>query len=110
MYEPSKAFENFHISGFQYWDGARVLPNLKAGQKLKLKPEFDNPFDSNAIAIYRKDVKLGYVPRAKNELLAQLMFFGHKDVFECVVLGVDKKADPWKQVYVGVRVKDVRKK
>lgn len=110
MYEQSRAFENFHIAGFQCWDGALALPNLKVGQKLKLKSEFDNPADPCAITIYHKGTKLGYVPRDKNATIAQLMFFGYKDVFECAVLGVDKKADPWKQVYASVRIKDTRKK
>lgn len=109
MYEQSKNFESFHVAGFKHWDGVFELPNLKVGQKLKLKTEFDNPYDPNAIAIYRKGAKLGYVPRDQNPVMAQLMYFGHKDVFEAYVLGVNPEADPWKQVYVGVRVKDVRK-
>jgi hypothetical protein len=109
MYEQSKNFESFFIAGFKHWDGAFALPNLKVGQKLKLKPEPDNPYDPNAIAIYRKGTKLGFVPRGQNAVMAQLMHFGHKNVFEAYVLGVDPEADPWKQVYVGVRVKDVRK-
>ena len=36
------------------------------------------------------------------------MYFGHEDVFEAFVLGVDPEAEPWKQVRVGVRVRDVR--
>lgn len=42
--------------------------------------------------------------------MAQLMFFGHRKVFECLVLSVDEKAAPWKQVYVSIRVFDARGK
>lgn len=110
MHEPSKNFISFHIAGFKYWEGAFALPKLKVGQKLRLKMEPDNPIDPNAIAIYRKDIKLGYIPHDQNAAISQLMFFGHANVFETLVLSIDPKADPWKQVYASVRVKDARKK
>ena len=110
MYEKSKIVDSFHIAGFQYHDGALALGKLKAGKKLTLVPEFDNPYDPNAIAIYRKGVHLGYVPKACNALLAQLLFFGHGDAFECRVMQVNKKANPWEQVRVGIYVTDARKK
>lgn len=31
MYEPSRNIMTFHIAGFQFWDGALVLNQLKAG-------------------------------------------------------------------------------
>ena len=51
---------------------------------------------------------LGYVPHAKNELMATMAFFGHADVFECRVLKVDPEADPWEQVLVGIYITDAR--
>ena len=38
MYEPSRVLLSFHIAGFQYADGALVLGDLKAGDKLTLLP------------------------------------------------------------------------
>ena len=49
---------------------------------------------------------LGYVPRDRNEVLSQLLYFGHNDVFECRVLQVNPEENPWKQVRVGVYVTD----
>ena len=43
MYEPSRVLLSFHIAGFQYADGALVLGDLKAGDKLTLCAEHDNP-------------------------------------------------------------------
>ena len=103
MFEHSKSFADFHIAGFKHWDGIFMLSGLKVGQKLELRPEFDNPMDPNAVAIYFEETKLGYIP-----LIAQLIYFGHGDIFEAFVLGVDPEAEPWKQVRVGVRVRDVR--
>lgn len=45
MYEPSRVLLSFHIAGFQYADGALVLGDLKAGDKLTLRAERDNPHD-----------------------------------------------------------------
>lgn len=35
-YEPSKHLDTFNIAGFQHWDGATVISELKVGQKLEL--------------------------------------------------------------------------
>ena len=48
MYEPSRVLLSFHIAGFQYADGALVLGDLKAGDKLTLCAERDNPHDPEA--------------------------------------------------------------
>ena len=103
MYEPSKIMQSFFIAGFQYHDGALALKKLKPGKKLEL---IDDP---DAVAIYRKGVHLGYVPGDSNATIAQLLRFGHANVFECRIMQVDKKADPWKQVRVGIYVTDNRK-
>lgn len=49
MYEPSRVLLSFHIAGFQYADGALVLGDLKAGDKLTLCAERDNPHDPEAL-------------------------------------------------------------
>ena len=108
MYEPSRQVSTFFIAGFKNYDGAGELGKLAPGKKLKLRPEPDNPHDPDAVALYRGKTKLGYVPRGENGLIALLSFYGHADVFECRVLQVDKRADPWKQVRVGVFVCDAR--
>ena len=110
MYEPSKHLDTFFIAGFQHHDGALQLEKLKPGKKLELVPEPDNPYDPAAVAIKRKGVMLGYVPKDKNPLLSIMLGFGHADAFECRVLQVDPEAEPWKQVRVGLYVTDKRKK
>lgn len=109
MYSPSRQLYSFHIRGFQHWDGALVISKLKTGNKLKLRAEPDNPHDPHAVALYRGSKKLGYVPANKNEMLAAMLYYGHKNVFEVRVLQVDQEADPWRQVRVGIFVSDSRK-
>lgn len=109
MYEPSRHLDTFCISGFQHHDGALVLKQLEAGMTLDLVAEPDNPYDRDAIAIKFRNVMLGYVPANNNALLSLMMLYGHEDIFECRILQVDPTADPWKQVRVGLYVKDARR-
>lgn len=56
---------------------AEIEPTLEIGVKLRLQREPKNEFDELAISIY--DVKqnhIGYVPQAKNEVLARLLDSG----------------------------------
>lgn len=107
-YEPSRMLSSFHIKGFQHWDGVLVLSNMKVGDKLDLVPEFNNPFDPQAIAVYFNDSKLGYVPADENETFAVMFFYGYKDAFEARVMQIDPEADPWNQVRMGIYVTDAR--
>ena len=108
MYEPSRHITSFNIAGFQHWDGALVLSELKPGMQLTLAPEPDNPYDPNAVVILFQGVKLGFVPADKIELLAQLLHFGHTGVIECRVQQVDPEAKTWDQVFVGLFMVDAR--
>ena len=51
---------------------------------------------------------LGYVPKADNELLSTMFYYGHANAFEARVLQVDERAKPWEQVLVGIYITDAR--
>ena len=108
MYEPSRHISSFHIAGFQHYEGAMVLESMKTGAQLEMKPEFDNPHDREAVVLRFDGVKLGYIPKDENSLVSLLGYFGHEDVFEARILQVDPRKDPWKQVLVGLYVRDAR--
>lgn len=110
MYKPSSNLDSFYIAGFKHHEGAFVLNQLKPGKKLKLVPEMDNPYDPQAMAIYYKKTKIGYVPRHNNSMLSVMSCFGHGDIFECRIQQVDTKAAPWEQVRVGIYLVDASKK
>lgn len=107
-YEPSRKLTSFHIRGFQHWDGVLVIGNMKVGDALDLVAETDNPYDPQAVAVYYKGTKLGYVPANENELFATMFYFGHASAFETRVMQVDPETDPWKQVRMGIYVTDAR--
>ena len=101
MYEPSRVLLSFHIAGFQYADGALVLGDLKAGDKLTLCAERDNPHDPEAVAIYYGNTKLGYVPGNEVGPLSLMMYYGHEDVFEARVQQVAPERSPWHSMTMG---------
>lgn len=98
----------FFVAGFQRYDGALVLGKMKPGKSVEMVFEPDNPYDSNAIMLRYKGVKIGYVPAKDNYLMAQLAYFGHSDVFECRIIQVNPQADPWEQVRLAVYITDAR--
>lgn len=108
MYEPSRVLSSFHIAGFQYGDGALVLSELRPGELLSLQPEPDNPHDPEAVAIYRGDVRLGYVPAGETPMLSAMLHYGHGKAFEIRIQQVAPERSPWHQVRVGLYVTDAR--
>ena len=66
-----------HVAGTSHLQLDEVEPALHAGEVLMLRREIDNPHDPLAILIFdERGNKLGYIPRAKNEVLAHLMDAG----------------------------------
>ena len=69
----SRHITDFNVAGVRYWDGALVLDELKVGANLTMIVEENNPHDPDAVALYWKDTKIGYVPRDLNWLPALLL-------------------------------------
>ena len=107
-FEPSRRILDSNVAGFSHWDGFLVFDRLKPGSKLKLKAEFDNPFDPDAVAVWFKGTKIGFVPRKDNFMVAQLIRFGHGDVLEARVTSVNPLAHPEQQVQMTIMVRDAR--
>lgn len=108
-WQASTHYTSVHIAGFSYYEGLLLLSHLEVGMKLDLFLEKDNPYDPNAVALYLKDKKLGYLPKEKNTLISQLLRFGHTNVIEAFVQQVDKEAHPEMQVKVALRFIDKTK-
>ena len=66
------------VAGTTHTVGIEELePFLRPGDRLELVRVPDNPSDPNAIKLYTRDrVKVGYVPRRENLILARLMDAG----------------------------------
>ena len=88
------------IAGFQYYDGAAVLPNLQPGTTLNLRTQPDNPHDPFAVEILHGRTKLGYVPRFCNRQLSRLL--DSEDPPTCEVAQVRADAPPWDAVAIRI--------
>ena len=108
MYEMSREFMSCHVAGFGHWYGPQVADKLSPGKKLKLRSEPDNPYDPNAVSVWCGKVKIGFVPRARNQELAKMLFFGHGGAFEAYVESTDWAQPPERQVRMVAYVRDRR--
>lgn len=108
MYTQSRHYLDFHIAGFTYWDGLDVMDEMKLGTPVDLKLESDNPYDPNAVALYVKGKKIGFVPGEYNSELSKMMYFGHGDIFEAFINAVHPDKHPERQFRVVVKIKDNR--
>jgi len=59
------------LAGFRHYDGAGLWRDMKAGDRLELVREPENPYDAGAIRVEWRGHKLGYVPRHDNAAVAR---------------------------------------
>ena len=95
-------FCHFHIAGLTYYDACDVIDELKVGTMLSLVRDAGNKHDANAIAIFFRDTKLGFVPADDAEQLAPFFDMGHGGIFEAKIQSVDTSAHPERQI--GVKI------
>ena len=82
----AKPLFDFAIAGGGYHGLDAARGTLVLGERLVLRPEPENEYDVNAVAVHRADnLMLGYVPRAANPPIARLLQDGAR--VEAVVVG-----------------------
>ena len=87
----------FYIAGLQYCsEGLELF--LDRDEYLSLKREEGNPNDKYAIAIYKDDIKLGYIPKGIN---CDIYEYLDNDI-EIKVLNFNGELPPWERVEVVV--------
>jgi len=70
---PTTLLQEAPLAGFQYHSGRRVWRYLHEGETLRFKREPFNFHDHNAVAVYFRNEKLGYLPEDQNQIAAQLL-------------------------------------
>lgn len=90
------------LAGFQYHEGKVLWPQLAVGQPLALVREPANPHDERAVRIDWRGHKLGYLPRAENTAVAQMLDRGEQ--LEARIAELRVAADPWERVVVAVEL------
>ena len=84
------------VAGFQFHSGEAVWPSLIVGEPLELRREPSNPYDADAVAVYFKMRKLGYVPRAENHVVARMLDRG--ECLEATITQLSEGEDPWERI------------
>jgi hypothetical protein len=92
------------LAGFQYHAGAELWPQLAIGQPLALVRESDNRYDPDAVRIDWNGHKLGYLPRADNTAVAQMLDRG--EALQARIAQLRVAPDPWQRVGVAVELVD----
>ena len=76
---PARAAEAFLVvqrsplAGFRHYDGPEFWGDIRAGDRLELVREPENPYDAGAIRVEWRGHKLGYVPQRDNAAIARQM-------------------------------------
>lgn len=93
-----------YIAGFQYYKGEEMENELKENDTLILKREAQNPHDYFAVEVFRKNAKLGYLPRSDNKIIARMMDQGLQ--LKAQIRNIAPGAHPYQRVkmrvYLGV--------
>ncbi|MES0872865.1 HIRAN domain-containing protein [Sinimarinibacterium thermocellulolyticum] len=90
------------LAGFQYHAGERLWALMQPGDPLQLVREPTNPYDPRAVAVHFQGQRIGYLPRAENTAVAQMLDRGERLAAHIQALALD--ADPWKRVRVSVEL------
>ena len=64
------------VAGTSFRKLDQVEAELLSTVALDMKREGKNEFDSFAIALYFREIKVGYIPKEKNQVIARLMDAG----------------------------------
>lgn len=76
------SIEEIWVNGFPYLSANEkdyIAQNVKVGDRVYFRNEFDNPVDKNAILVLHEGVKIGYVQAHKAELILSLFRSGKID-------------------------------
>lgn len=69
----SVVIQQTQLADFQNCAGELIWKRLSAGAELHLQRELDNPVDSDAVAVYWRDHKLGILPYGESFVVARLL-------------------------------------
>ena len=95
-----------NVAGFKYWDGIEVFNQLRIGEELRLVRENGNAYDPEAVALYWKESKLGYIPRHMNTDLSKFMDMGHGDIFKVLINRISPEEVPNNQIGIVVKIRE----
>lgn len=91
------------VAGTSFRKVTEVERDMAVGSRLVLQREAKNEYDTFAVAFHFNEVKIGYIPRERNEAIARLMDAG-KDFYASII---NKEWEGnWLKITVGIYLKD----
>ena len=94
-------YNRFYIAGYQYYKGNKL--KLEDEDILQMRREKKNKYDSRAISLFFKGMKIGFVPRRENGVISSLL---DQDIkINAHVVHVDNSRPTWERVLVELRGK-----
>ena len=88
------------IAGFQFHRGEAVWDSLSVGDAVRLVREPSNDNDPDAVAVFCCDEKLGYVPRAENSAVSQMLDRGEN--LAASISRMQVSDDPWQRIRITI--------
>lgn len=86
------------VAGLQYAECANR--HFVPKEPLRLQREADNLYDKYAVAVYRGEKKVGYIPKANSRIIASLIDSGVSLNAEVRYFHMEK--EPWERLWVSV--------
>ncbi len=78
----------FYIAGVSHYSyckkNSKIVEDIPQGSLLECKPEPENKYDKNAVALLWNKRKLGYVPKYYSEFFSKTIFKGKKIIVKVV--------------------------
>lgn len=62
-----------YVAGFQFYKGEEIESRFKENDTLLLRRQPDNKYDRYAIEVIHGGVKIGYIPRDENRVVARMI-------------------------------------
>ena len=97
---PDLYLDSLYIAGFQYYQGEQHENLLRENELLELRRQTENPHDYFAVEVYHNNIKLGYLPRSGNKIIARMMDQGVR--VNARVRSINPEEHPGRRVKVRV--------
>jgi len=91
------------VAGTSFLNLKEIEPQMIVSSIFELKREQDNKFDKKAVAIHFNNNKIGYIPKEKNDVIANLMDAGKQ--FSAKLISKDWEGN-WLKINVEIYLND----
>jgi hypothetical protein len=91
------------VAGIHFYQIKDIYHHLSTGVSLQFKVENDNQFDKNAVAVYYKNFKLGYLPKHVSYYYKKMLEANYL-VIPTVHTSIRDKYLPTEQLYIEIKL------